>query len=240
MGPGDAPGIVGVVPAFNEADRIESVIVGSLRHLTTVIVVDDGSRDQTAALAEAAGATVVRMPRNGGKGAALAEGFREALRMGAEGAITLDADGQHDPEEVPTFVAAYRARACDLVIGVRDYGAMPATRRLANTLGRWILRWAVGRDLPDNQSGYRLLGGRGLALLQPVRSDFAAEVEMIARAYELGLVVEWVPISTLYAGEASHFHPVADTAAFLALAMELRRRRVRSIDVADGAHEGLN
>ncbi len=236
MGPGNAPGIVGVIPAFNEAARIESVIAGCLLHLTKVIVVDDGSRDQTAPLAEGAGAAVVRLGRNGGKGAALAAGFREALRAGAEAVITLDGDGQHDPDEIPTFVEAYRARSCDLVIGVRNYAKMPPARRVANTLGRRILRWAVGRDLLDNQSGYRLLSGRGLALLQPVRSDFAAEVEMIVQAYELGLAVEWVPISTYYSGEASHFHPVADTRAFLSLALQLHRRRRH--DGADGARSG--
>jgi glycosyltransferase involved in cell wall biosynthesis len=166
---------------------------------------------------------VVSLSPNGGKGAALAAGFDKVLSLGAAAAVTLDADGQHAPADLPLFVEAFRQRAADLIIGERDYRAMPPARRIANATGRRLLHAATGWDMPDNQSGYRLLSRRALQLLRPVRSDFAAEVEMIVAAREAGLTVEWIPIRTIYSDERSHFRPIHDTGAFLGLAWRLWR-----------------
>ena len=113
-------------------------MTATLAHLP-VVVVDDGSTDDTAAAAEAAGATVLRQVPNAGKGAALRAGFRHALEAGADAVVTLDADGQHDPAEIPAFLAAFAAARPELVIGQRDFGAMPPVRRLSNTLGGWAV-----------------------------------------------------------------------------------------------------
>ena len=110
-----------------------------------VVVVDDGSTDDTAAQAEAAGATVIRQVPNQGKGAALRAGFRHALEQGADAVVTLDADGQHDPDEIPVFLAAFARDRPELVIGRRDFSQMPAARRVSNTLGGWVFSAAVGR-----------------------------------------------------------------------------------------------
>ncbi len=139
-----AEGIVAVVPAYQEAAAIERVVRGIVPHLP-VLVVDDGSTDATAELAEAAGARVIRQPVNQGKGAALRAGFRAALEDGAAAATVLDGDGQHDPVEIPAFVAAWRQTHADLVVGVRDFARMPASRRIANVVGRLVFSWAVGR-----------------------------------------------------------------------------------------------
>jgi glycosyltransferase involved in cell wall biosynthesis len=219
----DAPRILALIPAYEEGERVGPVVRATREHLP-VMVVDDGSSDDTAAVAEAAGATVLRQVPNAGKGAALRRGFRHALDGGAEAVVTLDADGQHDPAEIPSFLAAFAAARPELVIGRRDFGEMPPVRRLSNTLGGWTLTAALGQGVPDNQSGYRLIGRQLMAaLLDSDESGFEFEVEMIARCIALGLPIAWVPIRTIYAGEPSHIRPWRHFTEFLRVTRKARR-----------------
>jgi glycosyltransferase involved in cell wall biosynthesis len=188
------------------------------------VVVDDGSTDDTAAQAEAAGAMVLIQRPNAGKGAALRAGFRHVLEDGTTAVVTLDADGQHDPAEIPAFLAAFEATGAELIIGRRDFATMPPVRRLSNTLGGWVFSVAVGRNVPDNQSGYRLIGRRLMtALLDSTESGFEFEVEMIARCIALGLPIADVPIRTIYAGEPSHIRPWRHFTEFLRVTRAARR-----------------
>ena len=240
-------GILAVIPAHNEASRISAVIEGAARHLP-VLVVDDGSSDDTAAVAEAAGARVLSQSPNRGKGEALKTGFRQAIAGGAAAVVTLDADGQHDPAEIPAFLAAWNrsrdpgmeartgqrsestSRAVELVIGARDFHAMPPSRRLANTLGKRVLLWATGREIRDNQSGYRLIGRRLMeAMLASEEPGFGFEVEMIVECVRRGWAIEWVPIRTIYGAEDSHINPATHVARFLTLAWRIRRARTRPV-----------
>jgi glycosyltransferase involved in cell wall biosynthesis len=215
--------LVALIPGYQEGPRIGRVVEAARAHLP-VIVVDDGSSDDTAERAEAAGATVARQVPNAGKGAALRTGFRHALDRGCAAVITLDADGQHDAAEIPTFVEAFRARRPELIIGRRDFAEMPRVRRLSNTLGGLTLSVALGRDVPDNQSGYRLIGRVLMrAMLESEESGFEFEVEMIARCIALGLPMEWVPIRTIYAGEPSHIEPLRHFREFLRVTAKARR-----------------
>jgi glycosyltransferase involved in cell wall biosynthesis len=215
--------VLALIPAYEEGPRIGPVVAGTRAHLP-VVVVDDGSSDDTAAVAEAAGAMVLRQVPNAGKGAALRAGFRHALDAGAAAVVTLDADGQHDPDEIPLFLAAFAAARPELVIGQRDFSRMPGVRRLSNTLGGAALRLALGRRVPDNQSGYRLIGRTLMAaLLDSDESGFEFEVEMIARCIALGLPMSSVPISTIYAGEPSHIRPVHHLREFIRVTRKARR-----------------
>jgi glycosyltransferase involved in cell wall biosynthesis len=215
--------VLALIPAYEEGPRIGDVVTATLAHLP-VVVVDDGSSDETAAVAEAAGATVLRQVPNAGKGAALRRGFEHALEAGAEAVVTLDADGQHDPAEIPTFLAAFAAERPELVIGRRDFSEMPPVRRLSNTLGGWTLSAALGQGVPDNQSGYRLIGRQLMrSLLDSEESGFEFEVEMIARCIALGLPIAWVPIRTIYAGEPSHIRPWRHFTEFLRVTRKARR-----------------
>ncbi len=215
--------IIALIPGYQEGPRIAAVVAGAARHLP-VVVIDDGSTDDTAAQAEAAGATVIRQVPNQGKGAALRAGFRHALDLGADAVVTLDADGQHDPDEIPAFLAAYERDRPELVIGRRDFSQMPAARRLSNTMGGWVFSAAVGRGVPDNQSGYRLIGRRLMrTLLDSDEPGFEFEVEMIARCIALGLPIAWVPIRTIYAGEPSHIRPRQHLTQFLRISRDARR-----------------
>jgi glycosyltransferase involved in cell wall biosynthesis len=215
--------ILALIPGYQEGPRIAAVVEGARAHLP-VVVVDDGSTDDTAAKAESAGATVLRQHPNAGKGAAIRMGFRYALERGAVAVVTLDADGQHDPAEIPAFLAAFEAGRPELVIGRRDFGSMPPVRRLSNTLGGWVFSAAVGRRVADNQSGYRLIGRRLMtALLDSDESGFEFEVEMIARCIALGLPMADVPVRTIYAGEPSHIRPWAHFTSFLRVSRDARR-----------------
>lgn len=215
--------VIALIPAYQEGPRIAAVAAAAARHLP-VVVVDDGSTDETAAQAASAGATVIRQLPNRGKGAALREGFRHALEAGVEAVVTLDADGQHDPAEIPRFLAVFESAGAELIVGRRDFRRMPPVRRLSNTLGGLILSVAVGRRIPDNQSGYRLVGRRLMAaLLESDEDGFAFEVEMIARVIALGVPIAWVPIRTIYAGEPSHIRPWAHFRSFLGAARDARR-----------------
>jgi glycosyltransferase involved in cell wall biosynthesis len=222
------PRILALVPGYQEGPRIGAVVRAASRHLT-VLVVDDGSSDDTPAVAEAAGARVIRQVPNQGKGAALRTGFRVALEEGWDAVLTLDADGQHDPDEIPRFVTAFAAPGAsaprpELVIGRRDFARMPPVRRLANTIGTAAFSWAVGQDIPDNQSGYRLLGRRLMAAtLDSNETGFEFEVEMIAVCLRRGWTLGWVPISTIYAGEPSHVRPVAHLRHFVRATRAARR-----------------
>jgi glycosyltransferase involved in cell wall biosynthesis len=214
--------VLALVPGYQEGRRIAGVVAGAARSLP-VIVVDDGSTDDTASRAESAGATVIRQVPNQGKGAALRTGFRYALDHGAQAVVTLDADGQHDPDEISRFLVAWGSSHPGLIVGRRDFGAMPPIRRLSNTLGGAMFSAAVGRRIPDNQSGYRLIGRRLMTALLESREDgFAFEVEMIARAIALDLPIAWVPIRTIYAGEPSHIRPWAHFTGFLRAARDAR------------------
>jgi glycosyltransferase involved in cell wall biosynthesis len=215
--------ILALIPAYEEGPRIGAVVEAARRHLP-VVVVDDGSTDDTADRARTAGATVIRHVPNAGKGAALRAGFRHALDVGAPAVVTLDADGQHDPAEIPAFLERFGERRAELIIGQRDLRSMPPIRRLSNTIGGLALAVALGRSVPDNQSGYRLIGRTLMrALLDSDESGFEFEVEMIARCLALGLPLDSVPIRTIYAGEPSHIRPWRHFREFVRVTRKARR-----------------
>jgi glycosyltransferase involved in cell wall biosynthesis len=207
-----------IIPAYNEAKNITPVVTKA-RSFLPVLVVDDGSTDNTSDLAEAAGAEVLRHSSNQGKGAALRSGFLHTLDLGCEAVITLDADGQHDPFEIHKFLQIYTSRPVDLIIGQRDFRKMPLTRRIANTSGGWLFSWAIGRPIPDNQSGYRLLSRNFITkLLDSTEEGFEFEVEMLVICLKQHFDLEWVQIRTIYAGQSSHINPLTHLRNFLRMA----------------------
>lgn len=216
-------GVMAVIPAYQAAATLDVVITQAAQHLP-VLVVDDGSTDDTGRVAEAAGAEVIRQEANSGKGAALRRGFSEVLDRGIGTVVTLDADGQHDPSCIPAFLDAWRGGGAPLIIGQRDFARMPWSRRIANELGTLVFSWAVGRHIADNQSGYRLIGGSLLPLLlDSEEAGFEFEVEMITLAIRAGMDIDWVPIPTIYEDAGSHIRPIAHVTNFLRVARAARR-----------------
>ncbi len=219
--------VIALIPAFNEARHIATV-VARVSSQMPVLVVDDGSSDDTDSLARESGATVLSLAPNQGKGAALQAGFRHALEAGYDAVITLDADGQHEPDEIPKLLSASATGHADLIIGARDFNQMPLVRRLANSLGGWTFSWALGRPVRDNQSGYRLISRRLMeATLTSRQGGFEFEVEMIVTCVRRGFSLDWVPISTIYTGQKSHINGLEHLIKFLRLVWQTRRETRR-------------
>jgi hypothetical protein len=155
---------------------------------------------------------------------ALKRGFREAFDRNVAAVITLDADGQHDPTEIPLFVARFRATGADLIIGERDFSRMPLVRRVSNTIGRLAFSWAMGRRIRDNQSGYRLLSRRLMeAVLASEERGYEFEMDMIVIALKRGWRIEGVPIRTIYGEEKSHIKPMQHVVQFFRMVRQARR-----------------
>lgn len=217
--------VLALIPAYNEADHITRVVAQTCAFIPT-LVVDDGSRDSTASLAEQAGAVVLLQQPNQGKGAALKAGFRYAIEHNYAAILTLDADGQHDPAEIPAFLETWQRTQADLIIGERNFAQMPLVRRVANTIGRKAFSWALGQHITDNQSGYRLVSRRmAEATLASAEAGFEFEVEMVVICVRQGLTLAWTPIRTIYADEKSHITPLAHGSRFIKLIWRVRRSR---------------
>ena len=216
--------ILALIPAWNEATRIGPIVEATRAYLP-VLVVDDGSGDETPAVAEASGAQVVSHSQNRGKGVALMTGFAWALGQGYEAVITLDADGQHNPIDIPKFLAAREDDAGDLIIGRRDFGKMPFPRSRVNPFGSWLLSTALDTHIYDNQSGYRLYSRSLLETLELTTTGFELEVEVIVQAVCQGMRIGWVDIETIYdVDKTSYFHPIKDSFRFLQMAWWARRQ----------------
>ncbi|KPJ62518.1 MAG: hypothetical protein AMS15_03590 [Planctomycetes bacterium DG_23] len=194
-----------IIPAYNEAENVGSVVSGARKFLKDVVVVDDGSTDDSAARARQAGAILIEHKVNRGKGVALKTGYDYALEKDYDAVITLDADGQHDPEEIPQFLEA--AKDTDVVVGTRagNRARMPLIRRATNTLSSWILSGLVGQHLTDTQSGYRLIKAEVLKKTKTKTTGFEAESEILLEAKSRGFRVAEIPIKTIYGAEKSHY-----------------------------------
>jgi len=214
-----------LIPAWNEAARLGPVVEATKQYLP-VLVVDDGSEDNTASVAERAGAMVVSHARNQGKGVALMTGFDWALAHGYDAVLTLDADGQHDPADISKFLRAYQSGGWDLIIGKRDFDKMPFPRGYTNPFGSWLLFIALRQRIPDNQSGFRLHDRRLLEALDLTTSGFELEVEVIIQAICRDMRIGWVEIRTIYdVDKTSYFHPLKDSVRFLGMVWHAWRQR---------------
>jgi glycosyltransferase involved in cell wall biosynthesis len=202
-----------ILPCLNEAAAI-GPLVARLREMgLTVIVVDDGSRDETAARASAAGADVIAQPRNLGKGAALARGLQRARERGLAWAVTMDGDGQHAPEDVPALLTAAAEGGAALIVGNRmvDPRPMPWLRRAVN---RWMsdrLSRRAGQPLPDTQCGFRMIHLDSWSRLRLRTSHFEFESEMLLAFAAAGHTIRFVPVQVIYKRGRSHIRPLLDT-----------------------------
>ncbi|HVX05452.1 MAG TPA: glycosyltransferase family 2 protein [Rhodanobacteraceae bacterium] len=213
-----------IVPCLNEALAIRGLLEGVLAHCRDVIVIDDGSTDDTAAIVAQMPVTLIRHPERRGKGEALRAGFREALKRGATGVLTMDGDGQHDPADIPRILAAARQFPDAMIIGARmlERERQPAGRRRANDFADWGISWGCGRPVADTQSGQRWYPHAALELAEPgsgpvqllPAQDFVFEAAiLIAASRELDMPVVSIPILCRYDSDArhSHFRSVRDT-----------------------------
>jgi glycosyltransferase involved in cell wall biosynthesis len=207
--------LIVVIPALNEARTLRGLVQQVLAEAQEVIVVDDGSDDGTGATVADLPVTVLRHDQRMGKGASLRDGFALALERGADGVLTMDADGQHAAADIPRLAQAWRAHPDRMVIGARLIGRerQPPARRRANAVADWFLSWAAGQRIVDSQSGQRIYPRAALELAAGRDStgfEFEADMLMEAAAHEIRWIL--VPIAARYAPELrpSHFAPVRD------------------------------
>jgi glycosyltransferase involved in cell wall biosynthesis len=216
--------VVVVIPCLNEAGTIAKLVADVQRHIPSVLVVDDGSTDATAARAAEAGAEIISHPTPLGKGAALASGFKCARERGLAWALAMDGDGQHAPDDIPKFLEA--RVDVPLVIGNRmgSAGEMPWVRRGVN---RWMSRRIsklMQRDLPDTQCGFRLVQLAAWSALLIEAAHFEIESEMLVAFLAAGSEVAFVPIRVIYRNERSKIHPLRDTVRWFRWWRGVRRR----------------
>jgi glycosyltransferase involved in cell wall biosynthesis len=207
--------VAALIPALNAERTIAKVVAESRRQLEPVVVIDDGSRDATGEVARAVGATVLRHDLNRGKGGALKTGFAWALEHGFDGVITLDADGQHLPAEIPKFIEAQEETGADLIIGGRShlFGQMLPRRRMANRFSAWCIAKASGARVTDSQSGFRFYSAKLLRAIKLRTDGFDLESEVIVRAGRRGFRIVTIPIELGFVDgiSTSHYKPLKDT-----------------------------
>jgi glycosyltransferase involved in cell wall biosynthesis len=213
-----------LIPAFNEAATIATVVTGISAHVAAICVIDDGSTDGTAEAARRAGADVLANPGGRGKGEAVRAGLARVLEGDCTHVLLLDGDLQHLPEEAPLLIAEAARTGADVVLGERrfDRRAMPASRYHANRIGSLALSKFVGVPIRDTQCGFRLFKVAALRGLRLRARGYEIETEMLVKLRRRGARIASVPITAVYAGQRSKLRPVRDTTKTCFLAVYYR------------------
>ena len=220
----DPAKISALIPAYREAAHIGEVVRRVREQLQNVLVVDDGSPDDTAERARQAGAEVIVHAQNGGKGAAIKTGFKILMERGFDYVLILDGDGQHLPEEIGAFLSAAAEAPCGIFVGNRMHQTqgMPVVRRLTNRFMSRLISWLCKQPIPDSQCGFRMIHRNVIPSLFCESNAYDYETEMLIIASREGHRVGNVPISTVYADETSKIHPLRDGLRFIKLLSRYR------------------
>jgi glycosyltransferase involved in cell wall biosynthesis len=205
----EKPVIIVGMPAYNEEKYVGSVVLQARQFADEVVVVDDGSSDRTAQVARLAGATVVQHRENRGYGATVQTVLAEAKKRTPDVLVLLDADGQHNPEEIPSLVSAIAAGS-DVAIGSRKLKSadIPAYRRFGQRIIAYFTRVLSRSTLSDTESGFRAFSRKALSVLEPKERGMAISAETISEATAKGLKIAEVPISAIYTRDGSTLNPV--------------------------------
>ena len=201
--------ILAGIPAYNEAGYVGGIVLQARQYVDEVIVVDDGSTDNTARIAELAGATVIRNNQNRGYGAAVQSILAEAKKRNSDVLVLLDADSQHNPNEIPTLIKPI-SQGFDLVIGSREAqkDKTPRYRRIGQKFILRSTRFASKANISDSESGFRAFSQRAISELGLKANGMAVSSETIVRAAEKNLKITEVPISNIYTADGSTLHPI--------------------------------
>ena len=212
-----------IIPAYNEEINISDVVKEAISEGFDVLVVNDGSEDNTGEKAEEAGASLISFEHNKGKGAALRKGFEFASAKGYSSIAIIDGDGQHKVSEIPILLAALVEEKCDIVIGSRmkDVSTMPFVRKMTNRFMSRIVSWLAHTRLTDSQSGFRAIRTEVLNDISLTTSRYDTESEMLILAGRKKYTIREVPVSTIYGtGEKSSINPFIDTLRFIKLVVK--------------------
>jgi len=211
-----------IIPAYNEEKKIRETLRSINWPKKDIIVVDDGSTDKTFDIAKEEGVTVLRHNTNFGKGKAQRTGFAYAIRNNYDCVITMDADGQHSPAEIPNFIKAMSEGKGDIIIGTRKPSLkdMPPIRVLTNLLTSLVVSLLCGTRVRDSQSGYRIIKREVLEKTPLRTNNYQTESEIIINAGRRGYRIGAIPIKIIYRGdESSKIDPIIDTIRFIKLAL---------------------
>jgi len=204
-----------LIPAFNEAPYIAEVVAGAKRYVDAVVVIDDGSDDGTSEVARAAGAICLTSQTNCGKGAAIRTGISYARAQNFTHVITVDGDGQHQPDDISVLLSVGQETGADLVIGARpfDRAFMPRARYYSNTIGSRLTSALVGRTIQDSQCGLRLFRLDKLSTIELRSQRYEFEMEVLIKMVRSGCSIAHAPIHRVYdEGHArSKMKPIRDT-----------------------------
>jgi len=225
------------IAAYNEARYVGSIVLQARQYVDEVIVIDDGSTDNTARVAELAGATVIRHAENRGKGAAIQSILAEAKKRNPDVLVLLDADSQHNPNEIPALIKPV-SEGFDLVIGSREAqkDKTPTYRRIGRKVLLHSARLASKANITDSESGFRALSPKAINNLKLKATGFAIESEMITRAADRNLKITEVPISNIYTEDGSTLNPIRHGIDVLSriIAMISQRRPLFFFGLAGG------
>ncbi|MFC1911851.1 glycosyltransferase family 2 protein [Chloroflexota bacterium] len=203
------PRVIVAMPAYNEEKYIGSIVLQARQFASEVLVIDDGSDDQTSKIAELAGATVVMHQGRKGKGTAIQNIFTAAKKRDPDILVILDADSQHDPNEIPSLITGI-SEGFDLIIGSRktQKGHIPGYRRVGQNVLSYFTHIMSRKKLSDTESGFRAFSREAISRIQLKETGFAIETEMIAEAAAKGLRVKEIPISAIYTQDGSTMNPI--------------------------------
>ncbi len=204
-----APKVIAGMPAYNEGKYIGSLVLQAQQYVDKVIVVDDGSTDHTSKVAELAGATLVRHVENKGYGSAIQSILAEAKKQNADILVILDADSQHNPEEIPSLIKAV-SEGSDVVIGSREMqrSTIAPYRRTGQRVLSRLTRIASRKKLSDTESGFRAYSKKAIAMLELKEKGMAISAEIVSEAMAKGLRVTEVPVSAIYTKDGSTLNPI--------------------------------
>ncbi|MBN2191039.1 MAG: glycosyltransferase family 2 protein [Candidatus Aureabacteria bacterium] len=217
--------IIALVSAFNEGKYIAGVTLKAKKYCKEVIVVDDGSGDNTADEAKSSGATVLKHSINRGKGAAIVTGLGYLEGKDFDAVVLMDGDAQHDPDDIPVLAGCMEGNSADIVIGSRmhDPENMPRIRLITNKFMSWLLRKYTGVSLSDTQCGFRLIRKHVLDNLNLNTDKFEIESELIIKASARKFKVLEAPVKTIYGSEKSKIRPFRDTLRFIKFMLSVKK-----------------
>lgn len=208
--------ICAIIPVYNESKAISDLVKQVRQQNIDVLVIDDGSKDNSADLARNSGAIVLKNITNQGKGASLIQGLGYVLNNNFDAAILMDGDGQHLPQDIPAFIKRSQETGAALVLGNRmhDTKNMPPVRYMTNKVMSWLISKITGQNIPDTQCGFRFVSKDLIAKLKFTTKHYETESEMIIQAAHSKSKIDSIPVQTIYRGEKSQINPVLDTLRF--------------------------
>ncbi len=214
----DKNNIAAVIPFYNERRTIKEVVINTLKYVDKIFAVDDGSTDESASeIIDIENVHLIEITKNKGKGFALKRGFESAVLEKFDYVVTLDADLQHNPDEIPALIS--EIENYDIVIGnrLKNLKDMPPQRKLSNKLTSFLLSVKTGQKILDSQCGFRVYRADVIKNVSTKENGFEAETEILIKSAKAGFKIGFAGVSTIYGDEKSKMRPVKTTIGFIKL-----------------------